>query len=93
MGGSLKEDLGRQCLHSIDSYRGLTSNKGEQPVPVVKVKRVRKAGQEGVKSEEGPTARLQHLLSTALKQGGLKDGVFQWSSMSWPLKEPEGALR
>jgi len=48
---------------------------------------------EGVKSEEGPTARLQHLLSTALKQGGLKDGVFQWSSMSWPLKEPEGALR
>ena len=48
---------------------------------------------EGVKSEEGPTARLQHLLSTALKQGELKDGVFQWSSMSWPLKEPEGALR
>jgi len=48
---------------------------------------------EGVKSEEGPTARLQHLLSSALKQGGVKDGVFQWTSMSWPLKEPEGALR
>ena len=48
---------------------------------------------EGVKSEEGPTARLQHLLSSALKQGGIKDGVFQWTSMSWPLKEPEGALR
>ena len=49
---------------------------------------------EGVKSEEGPTARLQHLLSSALKQGGVKDGVFQWSQpQAWPLKEPEGALR
>ena len=50
MGGSLKEELGRQSVHAID--RGSTSNKGEQPVKVVKVRRVRKAGQEGVKSEE-----------------------------------------
>jgi len=49
---------------------------------------------EGVKSEEGPTARLQHLLSSAIKQGGVKDGTFQWSQPhAWPLKEPEGALR
>ena len=49
---------------------------------------------EGVKSEEGPTARLQHLLSSAIKQGGVKDGAFQWSQPNaWPLKEPEGALR
>ena len=46
MGGSLKEE----SVHAID--RGSTSNKGEQPVKVVKVRRVRKAGQEGVKSEE-----------------------------------------
>ena len=51
MGGSSKEDLGRRCLHSSSS-RGSTSNKGEQPITVVKVRRVRKAGQEGVKSEE-----------------------------------------
>ena len=50
MGGSLKEELGRQSVHAID--KGSTSNKGEQPVKVVKVRRVRKAGQEGVKSEE-----------------------------------------
>ena len=46
--------MNRQSSHIISSRsgKGSASNKGEEPVRVVKVLRVRKAGQEGVKSEE-----------------------------------------
>ena len=51
MRGSSKEDLGCQSLHS-KSNEGSPLSKEDEPVTVVKVRKVRKAGQEGVKSEE-----------------------------------------